>query len=33
MGQDASGAYRRLADGLRAGDRSVLSPAPSWSNW
>jgi len=24
MGQDAAGAYRRLADGLRAGDRSVL---------
>jgi beta-glucosidase/6-phospho-beta-glucosidase/beta-galactosidase len=25
MGQDAAGAYRRLADGLRAGDRSVLA--------
>jgi beta-glucosidase len=24
MGQDAAGTYRRLADGLRAGDRSVL---------
>lgn len=24
MGQDAAGAYRRLADGLRAGDRTVL---------
>jgi beta-glucosidase/6-phospho-beta-glucosidase/beta-galactosidase len=28
MGRDAAGAYRRLADGLRAGDRSVLFPAP-----
>lgn len=26
MGHDAAGAYRRLADGLRAGDRSVLQP-------
>lgn len=27
MGGDAAGAYRRLADGLRAGDRSVLDEA------
>lgn len=27
MGGDAAGAYRRLADALRAGDRSVLWPA------
>ena len=26
MGRDAAGAYRRLADGLRAGDRAVLAP-------
>ena len=26
MGDDAAGAYRRIIDGLRAGDRSVLEP-------
>ncbi|MDX6275831.1 MAG: hypothetical protein QOJ92_3041, partial [Frankiales bacterium] len=29
MGADAAGAYRRLAEGLRAGDRSVLEPVAS----
>ena len=32
MGRDAAGAYRRLAEGLRAGDRSVLGSAPIPSN-
>jgi hypothetical protein len=31
MGRDSAGAYRRLADGLRAGDRSVLTDAASAS--